>query len=989
MHTSARLIPLFFTCLALSPLAAEEPAKAPDFTQGFAKFYELGLPRITTNAAYVKLDARKIMLYNHDITTYELRLAGNAWMLSEATNRQSGRFVINNCSVAEVEDQQAFQQRQMAKFKEQMKEKDGASIPPFHIRQLMDNEDGGLTGRWRMVDVKKDIDKIIAFLKKKNEAVASNHDPLAYSGGYGKLLLMSIHFHAAGFTNEANTIVSLLFEAAGDQRKVLIQGLNQLADQRYQEITQAFFSSGNWQSYATDMERLMTQFAAAWKKAPAIQRLLERVKARIAQPAPPALSGEGLTDEDLSFAGELAVITNQLNAFPRGMHSSLWILPATQRRGMPPPETNVLTSITARGLGAIPLLLALAQDDYLTQLDKERLSGFSSHSIQSFASDEAMSEEYITQTYDSLSRPATRSEVAMVFLAPLVKRDENEHYPPNRDEVIETVRAWYAEHKDQPPLELARFYLKEGDAQQQNAAVQYLIQAGASNDIAALEDYLMNSENPMITVHLAQQYVQQRKEKARDFVERFTAQMTNQLAAGNNEMFRQDDVQRMIKLEIDTMKETVSATPTSFEASLAELSAGTKTMDELGPMLYRSMATRKPAELLPVLLQAAVDAKSADLSVPLLQLSMSLPYIRQAILAEEAGAQAVASANSQKTPELDIKNTADLWNILLADTRVSAEPSMFGSINPGSVADMAALAIEVLYDAESRGDERRELMTAADTRVKAIILARARTRLAGKPPAELPPLPSADNVTAEQRQAMAAELLKTAPAEMESKITALNVDQILALAAMTEDNEELNRKLLPLANRVKSVDITMEQGVPPKELDTFKGQELTKAMIETCQAACRQNTEKGLASQISLTRQPCLNGVTIKVQVFSPTNTTKHARGSIQHMRAYTTKKQALVTGTLMAEALYAAAMWPVAQKPSAAPAKPEVAATNTGDELLVDITEDTVDISGMFGADHSDFWEKTEEFCSGKGNVLKQAVIIFMGTPILPDNKE
>ncbi|MBI2442129.1 MAG: hypothetical protein HYV35_12255 [Lentisphaerae bacterium] len=982
-------------CSAQTQTQVQAQVQAKDFSKGFAKFYELGLP-VVTNATYVKLDSwSHFDMSGGDFGLHELRLAGNAWLLKEDKAEGKGVFVKNSVRVMEVLDQNAFQKKEAAKLKEAMKKGGSAARTLPYIWGMMDEQVA--QGRWKAANPKQDLEKIMAFLKKKNEEGSSRHSSLDYSGGYGTLFLSAIHFHRMGFTNEANEMVSLLFGAARDQRKPIAQAMNQLADAQYADVARKFFQTGDWSRYDQDLQSLQARFGSVWGNAPAVQRLAEKVKARASQPQPPPLSGEGLTDEDKQLALELASATNLNRQSMQLMGGvGVWILPSPLQRGipgMPGLPTNTLTRIKARGMQAIPLLLALLKDDYLTRVDITSLKGMS-HVSFSFRDEEDMTEEHINLLYEALQRPASRSEIAVLLLQPLIKKDEENRHsssPVDRDDLAEQVKAWHAEHKAQSALELAWFYLKEGDDQQRNAAISLLIESGSESNQAAIAESFLKGDNPMRDIHLAHQFVMKRKEKAADFLVRYEAMLKKLMeTGGDDQMFKQDDFKQMVEQNLASMKTLISAQP--LEQILDELLTEKTTMEKAGAALYGAMGKKKPAELVPLLLGAAVKAKTPELRVQFMQMTASVPYMRTAMAMDEDGnvqEEAEEKADADQPAALDIKPAAELWKQLLGDTRVP-EADLYQD-NSMSVADTAAGMIEALYgEKQAAGALWGRQAPFQITRMQPILAARAEARLAGKPAAELPPLPDADSVSAEEKKKIVEQVLRAKDTEVDALIKTLSVDRVLALMEEVERNEALNAKLAGLANRVNAVAFKNLQGEPSRELDALKGQQLSKAMVEQALAVSRRFTEEGKPSLVRIRRQPDLSGIAIRVVELSATNLTEKEWPYFSGMRSSSENKKSMVQGSVSASDSHGWAAWAVNQKKLPLPEKKDATdGTNASDALTED---DIVEQVSADSAEHEaeqqkEFWKVVEDLCAGGGAVSAYTEIRFTGMPILPDD--
>ncbi len=959
------------------PVAGQTPAA--DYSKGFARFYALGLPVLTTNAAYVKLEVwMDYMQFGRDLSFSDLKQEGNAWMLTQDPAEGKAWFVADYCRRVEVYDQKTLLAKRNAKMKEERaKTKNAKTLAAKISAWMMDDQDRKPAGQWKPADPKKDIARIIEFLKKRSATGSARYDPLKAYSGYGALLLAAIHFHRMGYTHEANEIVGLLFEVSQDQRLVLTQGLGRLADACYSDITDAFFATGDWNAYAQALHSLLTEFSTSWDKSPAVQRLAERVTARAAQKQAPPIAGEDLTDEDRQLANELAAATNLNRSLMAGMlRGQNWILPdPSLAQHLPPGSSNVLSRILDRGIKSVPLLLALVKDDRMTMVNIQSLNRTS---FTSFSDDEGMTEERIQQTYDSLQRPASRSEIAVMLLAPLLKQEDDlrgNRPKPTRDEIHEQAAAFYAAHKNQSPAELAHYFLKEGDDNQRNMAIHLLIQSGGTQDVAAIEGFLLNPDNLMRRLQLASMYVMQRKEKAKDFVGHYADLLNQQMTnTSDNEMFKRDDFKQAVERNL-TQMQLMTAAPKPFAEILDKITAGTNDWDISATGLYQAMQGKKPDELLPPLLSAAGKATNADLRIKLIGMTMAATHMQNAEEEEE-----------EIPPPLDIAKTAALWKPLLADNRAAETETPF-SDRLGTVGDTAAQAIEMLYSDEAQMDPYARYWSQGP-KIARVMKARAEARLAGKKAGELPPLPSADKVSKAERKKIVDQLLRTKADELAAQIKALGPDSLAALGEEADDNTVLSAKLAPLANTITEVAFKPHKGEKATELDALKGKQLDKIQIELLLGVCRRFTEEGKPCYLAIKRQADLDGTTVRMQVLSATNMSADTRQYFGHF-SFGSNKKAMINALLHGPELNAGAMWFVEQKASPAPGTntPAAQAHETDELTEKDMLEEaSASMNERLAEQQLEFWKTAEELCQGSGNSCQAAAIMFFGVPVLPE---
>lgn len=957
------------------------PARTPvkDFSKGFAAFSKLGVPD-ASKAEYVNLNAYNRDPYSMmDSTLYELRLAGNAWMLEE-TPKVKGRFIMAGLSIIEVYDNEALMKEQRKKWEDAQKTNTSA-----RALNILNEQDDRLSGQWKKVDLKKDVEKTVTFLSKEDKS-GNRHDRLSYGDGYGTLFLNAFHYHSRGFTNEANLIVSKLFERAGDPKKVIGQAMEKIAGNRYNEILKAFKADGNWASFGTSLDAVTAQFAANWKQAPAVRKLSELVKQRVTQQQAPPLAGEGLTDQDKALAAELATAAPVKRSRYYGYDGGLWILPAPPRPGMPARtgEKDIIAGIKQKGMQAVPMLIALLKDEYLTRLDLTDISN--THTSYSFDSREA-GEEMIEKMFKAMKRPARRCDIASELLKQLLlKKDDSRGNSSDAegDDLIEEIKAWYAACKNKTPVELACTYLEGGDNNQQRVAIQYLMKAGKDADMDKIEKHFLSGKGSRTDTYIVREYVQERGEKARAFLEKYEAFIKNrQSAPDDNEMFKNDAARKQMEAELTALKELV--TVGSLKVILEQVVTGVKTMQEVEASLYRKLASEKPADAVTVLLDSALKVKDADVSAGLLSMA---PYAQRTaggrfFCAEigdtdeiEPDEQHAGPAKKDKPAKLVITQHAAQWKQLLADKR------KIDDFFPGqelTVADAAATTINSMYGAPEgpRNPYERSVTPSLGRRSLAIALAKAEGLLAGKPESELPKAPVLADLTPEKRRLVVAKIMQAADASIAQTVAGLSNEEHLALLLEARKDQKLNAKLASFANTVRDIEADTALAPAVKELEAAKDKVLNREVVDKVLKACTRFTGEGKIITCMITRRICLDGVIIKIREITP-----GSREFTDMLEAGLLRpdQPAEVSGSVAATACQGSALWaPGAQAVNAA----SVASPGLmPEDKLIDrmVGELESDLAAKMVADQESFWKSVADFCAGKGNVCRTGVILFSG---------
>ena len=639
---------------------AEQKARPQDFSAGFQKFYALGLPNVE-GATYVKLD-----MYGGDMSMHmagrmhDLDLAGNAWMLEENAETGWGRFVVGGTRISEVYD---FAKLNKERTRRAAAEAEGDGGEGRLSRSIRLDDDGKVGGKWKKVDLQKDIDKVLDDLRKKQEE-SRRHDPYMYSGAYGTLFINAIHYHAQGHTDQANELVGMLFDAAGDRRKVLLQAVGAVAESRYTASVDAFFKDPDWVRFGDELDGLLKIFPAGWQNAPAVERLAGHVRQRAGK-APAAIAGEGLSEEDIALAAALAAATDYDGGRGSGQWGDLWVL-ATPRASdeTDGEELHVVDRIKERGMQAVPLLLALLEDEYLTPIDLRKVT----HTYSSYMSsqDGPLSEERILQLYNALRRPAARGDIAATLLKGLPFRGgEERRFDRGSDRALlkEECEEWYAASKDKDRVELARLYLGEGDDGQRSTAMRFLMGKGDESDTAAIESYFLDSERFMMDTGSVRQYAMSRGEKAKAFVDKYEASLRGRMDSGEDRMFTNDRFKEMAEKTIASLREIVDAKPAG--ELLTAVLAGEKPLDEVSAALRQRLGREKQAAALTMLLDAALQAGDPALA-------RDLVYFAAAVrnLGSRMGMHwGMDDSEESEEEELEAADHAEQWKKLLADTR--------------------------------------------------------------------------------------------------------------------------------------------------------------------------------------------------------------------------------------------------------------------------------------------------------------------------------
>ena len=967
-----------------------------DYSQGFGTFVRMGLPD-TSKAKYVKLDSYGASMF--DMITYsmqEIQLSGNAWLVSENKDDKSV-LVSSTGRTLRLFDQKTFTKKQEAEArsnavaKASAAEKDGAKPAVGGLSRR--GGDLAQTGTWAPADLSRDLTKATAFVDKKIKAKAAGGRETRYDSflqsdeASGTLFLLAVFAWQNGKVQEANVLAGSLFTLVGDSRKVIVGALNVMADAQLAVTAEDFQTTHDWKAYHASVSALLKKYPVGWRKAGAVKMLADRLLARAAMAEPPAVKGEGLGDEDLKLAAALAS-----ECAPEGRYSSsgeLWILPPDKAmRGMK--DDSVTGRIKARGLKSVPLLIALVPDEtFCPQMRNDRFGRMSYYS----SSDSEKSEAERAQTdYNRMNRPLTRGEIARSMLAPLCPREENARHDEDEatpEEVVDAAKQAYATLKALSPEALAQHFLNKGDSSQKQAAIGYLLQSDVEANAPKIEAFLLappSEEAGVIAMGadsgLVQQYVEKRGEKAAEFVEKYAA-MRKKIElpagmAGNDKYVKQ--MEKRAEREIKTLRAMVKKQDLSETVSAL---ANSDDENESAMMAYSALGRQPPDKAVPALLAVAVQATNVAARARILQM---MPMLRYSGMREEI--QEGASSESMEAAmkslaeknKLNIGTNAAAWKLLLADTRVMPEGRMYSDGEyEMTIADMAATDIETLYAATSLMEQfggREGLENLRPEVAMKVTRARAAARLAGKPEDQLPKMPSADDVAADRRKAIDAEVLKAAPAALGAFLDKLTDSESLYLAEAAEENEAIMKVLAPRSRRIVAVKTAPElPAAEAAQLKKLVDTTISTNAIAEMREVCKRQLAQGKPVSAKLSSSGLGKGLALNVTLIDGTALRDY--GSISVLNGKGRKPKGIVTGILRGGETSGYGEWLVDMPASFAPTGTVTAAAADKEDESEDRMESVI---SSLESQQEAFETAVEAFCVSDEALGQSTAVMFTG---------
>ncbi len=964
---AGRLASSFAGFLILAGISFAEESKAPepakDYTKGFEMFSKLGVPDVK-DAAYMQLNVEMNRASHARGEAEPVKMTGNAWMLSKKGD--GGVFLDDQCRVLEICPAEAE-----AKVHEAAKSGKGReSRERMRLYQLME---GGKTANWKEADLEKDIQVLLDHLGKLQGGEDSS---LLDSGGWGGRFLFAYHIHRKGHAKEANLILGHIFRLAGDSRLVVQQAADLVGAGQYGQAFQDFQKTRDWGRFSKTLLDLLAKMPSSWDQALLVKKLSDAVALRAAMKEPPAITGEGLTDEDRALARELAEPGKDDEGFV-AVFAGMWITGGT---GETPTDAGVMDRIRARKIKAFSLLLALAKDDTLTPFSVNSRSWMGPFHRPGATGLESGSREDLFITYQLMCRPATRGEFAQSLLRAVVagnqtRRLRDEAGAQFVDDLIKRSREWYAKNGSKTESELLRSNLEKGDGN----ALRALVELGKEEDAQAVEKYFLESRNPHNDFGLVEEYVARRGVKAKDFVEKYVAKVKaedSSLPETSRKPF-----EKTTSLFVAQFRELVSER--TAEVLIKDVLSRPKKWDnamwsETAPSLSRKLGDEKPTKALSLLLDAALETKDSLLR------SMFLHLISYPATTKSSKNKRAATTTEDEAP-LRPETHAEQWRKLITIQRTFADdPLVAPDPEDITVGQSAAQAMNKLYAADMpRALKVAKTLQTLGPRGWEALRLHWEARLAGKPEMECPPIPAAENVTPEQRSKIKTTLGTLDGDALWKAVEALSLDERLAVGEMTSGDEAFNSKLVAVANIVRTVRVEVDDPSWKAWGKACEGKGWTRKMAEESCEQSRKALQQGRPVLLTFSRRGCLRGVMIRVE---------KGEKAVEQYGGYTRGslgiKQSAVVGFGFANGgdtpISARAAWFEEVAPGSPSSKLKPATDAAGDFLESDVQADPPQTGTI-----KDFWEQVETLCGPKLDVGTSASIIFAGIPAQKDESK
>jgi hypothetical protein len=900
------------------------PKESPtDFAEEFARLRELGLVDVK-DAVYVNLHAHGGYPFRR-FAIEEPELTGNAWLVE---TKSDGRrvFLVRGYREVEVYDVKMEREEKEKRALALAREKDRSR--QREMVSIWSHEQKRNYGTWRTVDPSDDAKKIIRYLQEAPKEPPSNVLGVPRSDQLERFFLFACHLQRKGVVVEANRIAQLLLARAGDKAATNRQVRALLADEQYRQAFETFQESSDWREFSKALDGLLARFPDGWQNGLAVKKLAKAVHQRLTSSGPPPIAGK-VTEEDRKLARDLAEWNGNLagdSASCRALQygRGCWFL-AHPSNSLAGERESPMMKILRRGLESIPLLIALLDDPYLVAGGYQSTDYFGNGS----GKPTGMEKEDAEELYQRLPRPSTRGEIAAALLDLIVW---NGRTPPSDDTRTRRARslAWYEEHKGQNRSELLHSCLEQGEPYLHRIALEILLESEREEDWRMAETSLLEFKDVCWEKTLVVNHVLWRGAQVREFVEKYAKRILSdpKLFGGYG---REPDEKEMraIKQEVDR-----------FVAELENLISSKTTEDLLARMLaskgkwtharwsnesatlVRKLSREEPDHALQLLLAAIPKTEDPTLAGYLLYTAAMLPDLmsftnRESVskdVMETLSPGDMVDYDPLPPVQFDLAKSAALWRKLLADQRRLSGDSDDTFDKGRTVSGDAAEKFEALFNKLTPFTKEWQVAhTLAPDRMEELTCRRVEARLAGVPESRLPSYPSTNHVSSELRARLREQIGATDGSTLRKSLDALTLDECLVLRELADADEAVNRKLIPLANEVREVRVTIDESSVRQACERLRGKSFDRQAVETLFAQCLASVKAGRGVLFSARRRGFCRGTRIGVNSYT--------RAEVRTRGEPADSRKGMISGLILTSVGWgyqsSQAFWPVQEAPA------------------------------------------------------------------------
>ena len=756
-----------------------------DFSDAVEKLVGLGFGD-TKSADYVKIASGYIQeqspLANLDQPP---KLSGNAWFKSDQNASKTGTIILNY--------------GQQAPFTVSSKN----SSEPFVAGKAF-------SAKIKPADLKEDLAALLKWLVTLDKNDDNSFGRSRYNNNHGApILAFAIMAHRSGHKEGANAIILKLLTSTDSPEAIIDSLISKIADQALTTALAKLTQDSDWKSYYSTLQEIDQTYKRGWDKQPGLQLLLPKAKLRADGDLKPVPKLVGIDYSDGAITELKATLATPTLPATSYIENPLWLL--NQKPALSSDESP-FNRLTMLGMDGFIALVSMLDDDTLVIQDTsdERNGYYSRNSYFNSHYDDY--EKLAYDAYSSIARPKTRGELAFNYIQPYFKPQEDNYSSYSSTPDIAGLKsqalAWYKIHKDDSPVSLARYFLKNGSQQMVTTAVAHLILLDSEQANALIEEVILTAPIPSTYASSIKPYIVKRREAGSEFLKKYELLLLNELGAGldfeqrtsaHYEIRNAGGVPKFIsKLKKYTK-------PVIPEVLLTQLSRKDSKTTEILELLASQLRGKPLNKLRPLYIAAAAKSKpqkARAIVQHMLSLETPVPISTQAAYAVE----------------LELSEAQD-WKNLLDLTPERSHTVRF------TTHQMVAALMENLFNPNFDGNTFYALIEDLPKSIFNTMAAKRTTAILEQ--SKIQPLPTGDTIEEEQLHTLVGKIGSTLPEEINSVVGQLSPTEFLAFDKYL-DNEappESYSKALTLVHKVTF----------PETKDVIPNQDAIKDLLESKQ----------------------------------------------------------------------------------------------------------------------------------------------------------
>jgi len=742
-----------------------------DFSKGFELLASLGLPPLASSSTWARVTDSNRMDYN--IREYTRSIKGNGWLI-KAQDGSLRHIMLGNLAETSMPE----------KSKE----------PPPQ-------------------DLAKDVQSIIDALNKS--AKKKDPDEIFSEYRYSSLdpfLIFATQLHQTGHKDLANQLALATFAFYPTRDSAIDAVIHRIAGHHYRLATSAFHSSGDWSAYHRSLATLADRYPRGWNNLGAVRFMLPQLERQAKGESAPEPSLPGITLEPKAVA-----ILNELMRPPKkdgnpeklpdnppphvrrhmmemqamghdfeydgsGFSQYLWIIPIEHPKG-----TDPQSRLAALGMAAIPALAAVVEDPFFTHLPNPGTDR--DHYYYSSSESE---DDRILRAYQSLTRPATRGEIACRMLTLALPDPQNELHRADPLTLRDLALEFWKSHNVSTPDQLAAAFLKEGSEQQVSQVVGFLAKSKNPETHKLFESHVLAADPAIAWFESVRTYLKERQTEGKPFFDQYAQLVRKQSAdlvsIDEDERYgraswriKQAGGPEKILKQLQSVAEGESPRAMAIRIGKEE---SMKTARASINALAQTISDDEPRKQLITLLSGAyAAAQNAHVRAQFLTAIFRIDWNTNDENDDPDDEDAREDEDTPRKPAPRTISAAEtkVWQRLIADSR-----PLDSGARGNEISTVSALACSAL-ESTITGYGYYELMQAMPiiARPAADVLAeRAKARLAGKP---VPDLPNAENIPQERLAAIVSQASELPPAEIHPYLLTLSIDERAAWSTWLQD----------------------------------------------------------------------------------------------------------------------------------------------------------------------------------------------------------